>query len=322
MKKLALIFIFSLSFSNAFATETVINLAEQNLFPEGITSDESGNLYVSSLKKGKIVKIDALTKQASDFVASNQDGLTSVVGLYADNKNHLLYACSSDTGVAEVPNKTKPALKVFDFKTAKLKASYDLPQGGANGSFCNDITIDNKNNVYVTDSFNSRILVLERKGKELKEFVSSDLFKAEGFGLNGIDFQDGYLLVNKYNDGKLFRINVRKKKIEEVALNRPISHADGLKFIAKDVLLVVEGSFSTNNSTAVGGTGGVSKIKLTIAKDKVSGDIQKLVEGLDVPATLTVTKNGIFVTESQYDHLYQYKTIPPYNFRIFGINLQ
>lgn len=306
---------------NAAQTE-IIQIKEQDLFPEGITSDSVGNLYLSSLKKGKIVKIDYATKQESDLVKSGQDGNVSTVGILADNKNNALYVCSSDPGISEHTGKAKVALKIFNLTNGELKNSYDFPAGQNNSSFCNDIALDNKGNVYVTDSYNPRILILPRKGKELKEFISSDLFKGEGFSLNGIDFQDGHLFVNKYNDGRLFRINIKKKKIEEVSLSRPLSFADGMKFVGKDILFVVEGQIKKSSSIAVGGTGALSKIVISESKDGLKGDVKEVFEGLDTPTTFVANQNGIFVVESQYDHIFINKNTPVDTFKIFGIKLQ
>ena len=45
-----------------------------------------------------------------------------------------------------------------------------------NKGFCNDIAIDKKGDVYVTDSFNPRILVLRKGQKNLELFLEDSMF--------------------------------------------------------------------------------------------------------------------------------------------------
>ena len=116
--------------------------------------------------------------------------------------------------------------------------------------------------------------------------------------------------------------NGRKKKIEEVSLNRPLSFADGLKFVGKDILFVVEGQIKKSSSIAVGGTGALSKIIISESKAGLKGDVKEVFEGLDTPSTFTTNQNGIFVVESQYDHIFINKNTPVDSFKIFGIKLQ
>lgn len=313
MKKISLIiFVLALVSSCTTKNNDLISLPK-NFFPEGVASDSDGNIYVGSLKKGTIYKAKANSSKAKQFIAPNEGGLMTVVGMVADNNGNL-YACSSDPGVSEFTKTGKVSLKKIDLKTKSIQASYTLPGGG----FCNDIAIDNNNNVYVTDSFNPRVLVLKNGSNKLKTFVSNNSFSGEGFNLNGIAF-DGKsnLYVVKYNDGKLFRINLSKKYVKEISLPRPLFTPDGLKYV-NNKLIVVEGASESSRGLATAGLGRLTEITLKGSK----ATLKTMVDGLDVPTTFTTIGNKIWVVESQYDHLFKHKDINPEEFLIrkFDIN--
>jgi sugar lactone lactonase YvrE len=57
------------------SSKKVITIPEKDLFPRGIAYDPlNKNLYISSLYKNKILRIDRKGK-VTDFVAENQDGI-------------------------------------------------------------------------------------------------------------------------------------------------------------------------------------------------------------------------------------------------------
>jgi sugar lactone lactonase YvrE len=296
-----------------------IPLPGAELYPEGIAIDSDGSLYVSSLREGRILKIDTHTKKATDFVKPGKHNLVSAVGIFSDTINNFLWVCSSDPGVSKYTGKGSVSLKKFDLNTSKFLGSFDLPKGG----FCNDITKDNYGNIYVTDSFNPRILRLKHRGKRLKIWIENPAFSGEGFNLNGIDFDGGdTLYVNKYNSGKLFKINIKTKKILEVKLPRPLFAPDGLKVLNKNNLLIVEGGSTSDPSLATAGRGKITQVQLS---DSIpEGKLKVIADGLDVPSAFAIDDeiNMLWVVESQYDHLFKYKNNPPYSFRILGIELK
>ncbi len=105
----------------------------------------------------------------------------------------------------------------------------------------NDLAVDAAGNVYITDSFSPVVYRVDTKG-QASVFAQSDLFKGEGFNLNGIvAHPDGYLLVNKYNSGEIFRISTRNgADIQRVNLPEAVKGADGLLLRGKDRLVVVQ----------------------------------------------------------------------------------
>lgn len=316
MKLKTLIYSLILAISACSGQKNLENITlPANFYPEGITHDQKGNIYISSIKTGAIFKAKPGQNEAKPFITNDKKvNLVSAIGMIIDGDN--LWACSSDPGVSIYKGRAPVSLKRINLKNKKI-TSYNLPNGG----FCNDIAIDNSQNVYITDSFNPRILVLRNGSDTIETFVTSLIFQGKGFNLNGIAF-DGLsnLFAAKYNDGKLFQIDIFSKKITTIDLPRRLFTPDGLKF-HKDALIVVEGASYPTKSLARGGTGKITKIHLPYSNHMVSFETIK--EGFDVPTTFTIIENDLWVVESQYDHLFKYgdKMLQPKEFNIYKIKL-
>ena len=184
--------------------EEILKL-EDNFFPEGITISKNGDIYVGSLKENKIVRFKNKEKVHEIFVPSNSNGLMSVIGIFADDKSKILWVCSSNPGVTNYPTDNPiVSLKAFDLNSGDPLNSYEFPNGG----FCNDIALDDNGNVYATDSFNPRILRLNKSKSRLEVWFENKSFEGEGFNLNGITFIDNKIYTVKMNSGELFKIEV------------------------------------------------------------------------------------------------------------------
>jgi sugar lactone lactonase YvrE len=177
----------------------IIETTTASFFPEGVTLDADDNFYIGSMDTGAIHKAAADGTSSAPFITADADnGLVSVIGLYATADT--LWVCSSDAGNGDLAGDAPAALKSFDLATGDLTGSWDWPApsanplpeadtGGVNG-FCNDITVDDDGNVYATDSWYPRILRLVAGATAtdmLEEWVTSDVFPATQWHLNGID---------------------------------------------------------------------------------------------------------------------------------------
>ena len=233
LKKIYIIFILFLCLTKSLIAEQILYL-ENNFFPEGITISKNGDIYVGSLKENKIVKFKNKKKDSELFVSSNSNGLMSVIGILADDRNKILWACSSNPGVTNYPSDNSVSLKAFDLNTGEPLQSYEFPNSG----FCNDITLDTNDNIYVTDSFNPRILRLNKSQSRLETWFENDAFKGEGFNLNGITFIDNHIYTVKMNSGELFKIDVgdngKPLNFTKIDLPRPLNAPDGIKAINKN----------------------------------------------------------------------------------------
>jgi sugar lactone lactonase YvrE len=222
-----------------------IAFKETELYPEGTAySKAQKTFFVSSLHYGKIGKVD-LKGKYTEFI--NDDELVSTIGILADEKRNSLYVCISDPGVS-VKTKATTQIKLaklaaYDLTTGKRKFIADL--GALNkdgGNFANDVTIDNEGNLYVTNSASPIIYKITQAG-EASIFATSDMWKAEGFNLNGIVFhKGGYLLAVQSNTGSIYKVNIADpKKIVKVNTDA-ILGGDGLVLGKENELLVISNS--------------------------------------------------------------------------------
>ena len=307
-KKSLIILLFFAVFKNAYSSENLI--LEGNFFPEGIAISRNGDIYVGSLKHNKIVKFKKKDSNHQDFIEANTNGLMSVIGILSDDRNKILWACSSSPGVSNYPKGDNVvSLKAFDLNNGSLLNSYQFPNGG----FCNDITIDSNDNIYATDSFNPRILRLNKSSSRLEVWYENEAFKGEGFNLNGITFIDGKIYTVKMNSGELFRINVGKngkpEKFAKIDLQRPLNAPDGVEAIDKNNLLVVE------NRAKGTWIGSLTKINLSSTPT-----IEILRDGLDTPTTVALKGKNAWVLQAQFSHLFgDEKDISPDPFEIISV---
>ena len=130
-KKSLLILLFFAVFKNAYSSENLI--LEGNFFPEGIAISRNGDIYVGSLKHNKIVKFKKKDSNHQDFIEANTNGLMSVIGIMSDDRNKILWACSSSPGVSNYPKGDNVfSLKEFDLNNGSLLNSYQFPNCGLN----------------------------------------------------------------------------------------------------------------------------------------------------------------------------------------------
>jgi hypothetical protein len=105
------------------AQVTQITLPGTRVFPESITSLSDGTLIVGSLGHGNVMRIAPGKTTAEEWIKPGTAGLNSVLGVYADERNKLLWVCSNKLG----PTGDATAVKTFDLKTGAPKNSYVLP---------------------------------------------------------------------------------------------------------------------------------------------------------------------------------------------------
>lgn len=293
---------------NLFA-EKILHL-EDNFFPEGITISNNGDIFVGSLKENKIVRFKNKEKYSETFVPSNSNGLMSVIGIIADDRNKILWACSSNPGVTNYPTQNPiVSLKAFDLATGDHLQSYKFPNGG----FCNDIAIDNNSNIYITDSFNPRILRLNKSESRLENWFENKAFEGEGFNLNGITFIDNKIYTVKMNSGELFEIGIGENgkpvNFNKIDLPRSLNAPDGIEAIDKNNLLVVE------NRTPSTWKGSLTSINLS--KEPT---IKIIKDNLDTPTTVSLKGETAWILQAQFSHLFgDEKDTPPGPFEIIGI---
>ncbi len=261
---------------------TSVRLPDTSRFPESVTADANGTLFVSSIADGGVLKVGADGAVVSQFMKPGDHGTRSTFGLLADPKRGVLWVASNDATPlgAKGPNGTEGAwVKAFDVATGAMKTSVRLPGAKA---LANDFALDGDGSLYVTNTFAPQILRLKPAATEFEVFVEDPILSK---GLDGIAFgADGNLYVNTFMGGELFRIEVKQGmagKVTQLETLRPLKFPDGLRTF-KDGFLMVEGS------------GALSRVT-------VSDDSAKIepIQQFAGPTGVTVAGDRIWVSEGQ-----------------------
>jgi len=220
----------------------VVSFTKPALYPEGVDYDARGKRFlVTSMREGIV---GSVTDDGTYMVLAQDPNMVSAVGLRIDAERDRVLVCNSDPGVSRHTKKETQGklagLAVFQLSTGKLLKYLDLAKvGGPGGHFCNDIAIDKDGTAYVTDSFSTIIYKID-PGYTASVLLNNKRFSGEGFNLNGIVVKDGYLLVDKMNDGSLFKVPLDKpEKFTEVKMKDAMPGADGMLWGPDGSLIVI-----------------------------------------------------------------------------------
>ncbi len=207
-----------LSCNSKIEEQLVVLDFESDLIPEGIAIDqESGTIFLSSLKKNKIVKCKLDGSESGTFIESNQYDYLSGFGMTI--KGDTLYAL----GNSSEKNNTS-ILLLLDKNSGELINSYSL--NDTSFIYLNDIAISSNNDIYITDSESNKVYTLNNFSRKLEVFLEDDQIQYS----NGISISnnDKYLyLASYYNGIRVF--DIESKKILNSA-NGDYGKIDGMKF--------------------------------------------------------------------------------------------
>ncbi len=215
---------------------TEITLPGARVFPESITSTPDGTLIVGSLGHGYVLRIGPGQTTAEEWIKAGTNGLNSVLGVFADEKNKLLWVCSNKLG----PTGDPTAVKTFDLKTGAPKGSYVLP---GDRTLCNDIAVAPDGTAYVTDTFGGAVDML-KPGAQALEVAAKDPLLA---GADGLAFGNKTTLyVNSVTANKILRVDLgpdgKSKNITDLKLPRKLDRPDGMRAVGKGRFLLAENS--------------------------------------------------------------------------------
>ena len=312
-----------LAFSSIlFASKNII-VKNNNLYPEGISYNaKDKNFIVSSVGKGEIWSV-AINGDKTLFAKDKR--IISAIGLLVDAKNNRLLVCVGDPGVGnKSSDKTRgklAALAVFDLSTKKEIAYYDLASlDKEHGHLANDVTIDNKGNIYVTDSFSPSIYKIDTHGKATIWVNANEWRVKPGqFGLNGIVCHpSGFIIVAHYQTKSLYKIDINHpKNIQTIKIANNILNAiDGMLLLNSTTLLVV----SNNISGAKEGNG---VYKLTSTDNfKTLNLTADMKTDTTFPTTLTRIDDNVYLMHSQLLELFSGNKHPVENFEIQKVSFK
>lgn len=272
-----------------------INFSADTVYPEGVAySAQQSAFIVSSVRHGTIGKV-SVDGRYTPFIQDK--ALISSVGLFLDAKRNTLWVANGDVGgsvhSSAATQGKLAAVAAYDATTGAPKGYYDLSNLVSGGHFANDITVDGKGNVYVTDSFSPVIYRIDTAGKA-SVFVQDDRFTGEGFNLNGIVYHpDGFLLVNKHNTGEIFRISVNNpKQITAVKVPEAFKGADGMVLREPGRVSLIQNGEANRAVELVSSDGWKSA---TVKSSRKSA--------YPFPTAATVVGNDVYILNARLDSL-------------------
>ncbi len=266
----------------------VIDIHEDGLFPEGIDYDKRGDRFlITSITRGDIGQI--VNGEYSVWV-SNPD-LVSTIGLHVDHSGkRVLFTNSNIDG-------SLAALVAYDL-SGQLLFNVHL-EGLSDGlSFANDVTVDNKGNAYVTDSYAGIIYKVDPSGNAEIFLISEALAPSPGtFGLNGIEYHPrGFLIVARSDNNTLYKIPLRDpESFSVIELSAELYSPDGLYLKNPNELIVVNNDFGGENA------------RVQTFRTRDGWETGKLTDVFLTPGqfltTATVRRNVAFVLSAHLDIL-------------------
>jgi hypothetical protein len=256
MKKTLLTF--ALLLTAAFAVNGVhgqtanvesIGLMGDAVFPEGILALPNGDLLVGGFGDGSIQRINQ-KNEVSYFSKSGENGMVIAVGMAVDAKRNHLWVANFNFKTAS--GKPGSNLKLFNLVDGKLLRT--VPETFIEGVFFNEVTMDDKGNVYVSDTFNPQIWTANADASAATVFAKSDYLSNpdpnQPFDLNGLTITPDkkYLIASVMDrldagDGKLVRINLQTKEVSPIVLAggqavKAFAGSDGMFFHKNQLFMV------------------------------------------------------------------------------------
>ena len=290
-------------------TPDVVDFKKMALYPEGVDWDTINKRFMlTSIHQGVV---GTVTDDGVYTVFAQDPRMVSAVGIRIDAERDRVLVCNADPGASiySSPKTTGKlaALAVFQLSTGKLIKYLNLAEGLEGSHFCNDIVIDKDGTAYITDSF-STIIYKVTPEYNSSVFISNKRFAGKAFNLNGIVIKDNYLLVDKFNEGILFKIPLdTPETFTQVKINEKFDGADGLLWAPDGSLVLI-----ANDSGHGGFVPGVSTnktVKLTSSDNWASAEVVKTIDTGDVFATTGVVRDGeIYVVYAMLHVLFNPKT--------------
>ncbi|MEO6042014.1 MAG: hypothetical protein ABIP41_08940 [Croceibacterium sp.] len=258
-----------------------ISIAGSRIFPESLSADSLGTLYIGS-NPGTIYRARSGDTQAAPWIVPDAaNGLQQVFGVLVDEPRGLLWICSNPARGAS----GSAALRTFDLTSGAARASYPFPAGPA---LCNDIAIEPGGRVYATDTVGGRIVTLAPGAHSLETWAAS----ADLRGVDGIALGGGSLYVNNVQKNWLARVaraaDGTFAGLAMVATSLPLSGPDGLRALGGNRFLQAEGP-------------GGRVALLTIRGDKAR--MLPLATGIDYPASMVLVGRTLYVAEGKIGYL-------------------
>ncbi len=276
----------------ASATPDVVSFKRMALYPEGVDWDADRKRFmVTSVREGIV---GTVTDDGTYTVFAQDSRMVSAVGIRIDAGRDRVLVCNADPGASKFsgPKTTGKlaALAVFQLSTGKLIKYINLAEGLEGSHFCNDIIIAKDGTAYITDSFSTIIYKVDPDYKA-SVFLDNKRFSGVGFNLNGLVIKDNYLLVDKFNEGLLFKVPLdNPEAFTQVKMKENFNGADGLLWAPDGTLVMIANDSGHGGSVPAITTN--KTIKLTSSDNWASAEVVKTADTGDVFATTGVVRDG------------------------------
>lgn len=263
-----------------------IRITGTGVYPESVTSDSAGNIYVGSMG-GTIYRAEAGSHVAVPWVEPDaENGLISLFGVLVDERHDRLWTCSNPNAFAAGGPTGESSLVAFELSTGELDARYPLPEGPA---ACNDIAVEAGGTVFATETAGGRIFSLSPGAGALRLFAHGE----ELVGVDGIAFAgDGTMYVNNVRANLVQRVNRDAAGdyagLTDLLLSEPVSGPDGLRPVGGNRFLQAEGS-------------GGRVALITIEGDRA--EVTPIATGLDSSPGVTRVGSIGYATEGKIKYL-------------------
>jgi DNA-binding beta-propeller fold protein YncE len=219
-----------------------IEFTAPDAYPEGVAYDSAANVYyVSSARTGTVAKV---TPDGTYSAILADSTLRSTYGMKMHPDGKRLFVCVSDANYSKfstpATRQKLARLISLDPVSGKKLSDIDLSGLAPGPHFANDLTFDDKNNIYITDSYADVIYKVSADGKA-SVFSSHELFKTEGIGINGIVYHPrGFLLVDNTGTGAICKVDINNPtSVQKVKINQFFIGSDGMLLSDTNMLTVV-----------------------------------------------------------------------------------
>lgn len=252
--------------------------------PEGIAAGDGNELFVGSIPTGAVWAGNARSGQGEIRVPARTG--RSAIGLKADNRDRLFVA-GGETGDAYV----------YDAGDGRSLRRYPLAPANAD-SFVNDVVLT-RAGAYFTDSLIQQLYFvpvgrrgrLGRRSDVERIELTGDIEFTTGNNANGIAAAPGgrTLIVVQGNVGKLFRVNARTGRTDEIDLgSADVMNGDGLLLRGR-TLYVVQNRL---NRIAV------IRLNRRFTSGRVIGTLED--SAFDVPTTIARIAGRLYAVNARF----------------------
>lgn len=248
-------FLFLLFATTLSSQEIAFVIPDKTLVPEGIAWSKSQKcFFISSIHHHKIVRYDPETGVTKDFIRSGQDGYDGGLGMVVDEKRNILWsACGSHDGKVYITG-----LFAFDINTGNVVHKYlskdTIP------SLFNDLALDRSGNVYITNTYDSRIYYFNT-GMPAPQVYLEDIEYPNGISIG----PKNTIYIASHTKG-IVKVDLRTKNVtllDPGNLTTASTGIDGLKFYKNSLIGVRNATQDIANNKLL-------RYYLTKKKDKIA----------------------------------------------------